>query len=163
MTGVSRSVLIEEAHKILQIPLRELGYEFDPSNHDGWGHFRFEKKMQQPVTMFYVIEFQPRGFHSEDDLFDTAVNLYRSTSRERYKLGKPIKGGPEQIWSLRLNPHLWGGTWTRSMEDEWWHFLSAEEVEIAYKDILEKLKKYGIPFLEDPKSTFSSGLGLEKV
>ena len=33
--GVSRSVLIEEAHKILEIPLRELGYKFDPSNPDG--------------------------------------------------------------------------------------------------------------------------------
>ena len=158
--GVSRSVLIEEARKILQIPFRELGYEFDPSNPDGWGQFRFEKKLRRPVTMFYVVEFQPDGFHQDDDFFDMAVNLYRSTSRKRDRLGKRIEGGPEQIWSLRLNSHIWRGVPLESMDGTWWHFLSVEEVRVAYEDIL---KKYGIPFLEDPKSTFSSGMGLSEV
>ena len=115
------------------------------------------------MTIFYVVEFQPSGFHPDDDLFDIAVNLYRSTRRERHKLGKRTEGGPGQIWALRLNSHIWRGAPLESRDGTWWHFLLVEEVRAAYEDILEKLKKYGIPFLEDPKSTFSIGMGLADV
>ncbi len=161
MIGVSRSVLLTEARNILETPLGELGYEFDPSNRDGWGRFEFVKKPQQPTELFYIIEFRPSGFLPDDDFFDMAVNLHSRTKRN--ERGPKIEGGPEQIWALPLNPHLWGGAWTRSLYDTLWHFISAEELRNAYEDILGKLKKYAIPFLEDPKSTFSSGMGLSEV
>jgi len=156
--GVSRSVLIEEACNILVIPLKELGYEFEPSHANGWGMFWFEKKLQQPTDMFYIVEFQPSGFELDDDFFDMAINLHRRTKRD--ELGDNIEGGPAQIWAVRLNPHLWGETRSNSRDDTWWHFISAADVRVAYADILEKLKEYGIPFLEDPKSTFRRGMGL---
>jgi hypothetical protein len=156
--GVSRSVLIEEAHKILEIPLKKAGYEFEPSHPNGWGMFWFEKKLQQPTDMFYIIEFQPSGFDLEGNYFDIAVNLYRRTKRD--ELGDEIKDGPPQIWALRLRPRFWGETGPDSGIGTWWHFISIEELRGAYEDILEKLKKYVIPFLEDPNSTWHSGMGL---
>ena len=156
--GVSHSVLIAEARNILEMPLKKVGYQFEPFPPMGQWLFWFEKRLQKPNDMFYIIEFQPSGFELDDEFFDIAVNLHRRTKRE--ELGDHVEGNPQQIWALRLRPRFWGETGADSGIGTWWHFISAEELRVAYKDILEKLKNYAIPFLEDPNSTWRSGMGL---
>ncbi len=149
--GLDRAILIEEAGRVLQEPLAKLGFAFEPSPPALWLEYWFEKRARAVSDMYTIIEFQPRGF-GRDELFDLTVNLHRRVDRNQ--LGRGLTAGPAQIWAVRLGSYFWDKQ-DRSSE-QWWHFTSVEQLRQAYDDILGKLVKYGIPFLEDPGSSWYS-------
>jgi hypothetical protein len=66
-------------------------------------------------------------------------------------LGFKLDADPKETSFVRLMPCLWqeGGAM-----DYWLHFLTERDLKEAYKDILDKLLEFGIPFLNDPNSSF---------
>lgn len=136
--GVHRSILITEANKLLSNSLQELGYVLNPSPPESIrDEFWFENRTNDPA--YKIIEFQPSGF-DETDLFDMAVNL-------GYGI-KPDNPLDYDFFRQRLASWLWD---LEGALDGWWHFTTIEEVQVAYLDILDKLLKYGIPYLENPE------------
>jgi hypothetical protein len=155
---LKRSILIDQARHILQKPLQQLGYSFEPSPPSPpalSSEFWFEKQSKAVGGMFVIVEFQPDGFGA-NELFSTAINLYRGFTR-KLRARKQPKDKPEQLWSVRLAPCLWDNSGKGDM-DYWWHFVSVAELQAAYQDALEKIIHFGIPFLENPKSTWLDSL-----
>jgi hypothetical protein len=144
----------------IETQLSALGYEPDiqPRGLIDDGHIRFKKKLAGDICI--IIWFQP--MHPEiPDFFDFAVNLIRNAPFcDNYV--KTPEYHHYQIYQ-RLAPYLWIDSaeelqyrddWGSfpSMGDYWWHFLNAEELQSACLDALDKLLKFGIPYLEDPNS-----------
>ena len=98
-----------------------------------------------------MIDFQPRNIEL-NDFMDFAVNLTRNGSIYRFYKNKQVL--PEYLLEDRLASWLWiedrhHPEWAL---DHWWHFLNEEELESACLDALDKILKYGIPYLEDLNS-----------
>jgi hypothetical protein len=128
--------------------LTELGYEANlqpPQDEDGF--VWFEKTLQEGV--YIVIEFQPRGLAPEK-FIDFAVNL----TRNYYSVYQGQQIVPRYCLSERLAPWLWveNRSDTEWKADHWWHFLNESELRLACNDALDKLLKYGLPYLEDLNS-----------
>jgi hypothetical protein len=95
------------------------------------------------------------------DFFDFTVNLIRNSAFcDNYV--KTPEYRRYQIYQ-RLAPYLWIDSaedpkyrddwWVfPNTTDYWWHFLNAEELQLACLDALDKLLKFGIPYLEDLNS-----------
>ena len=155
--GIPQSVLIEQAKNILQEPLQQLGFTFQTTPPEfSAKEFWFEKQSQAVEGMFIIVEFQPSGFGPEE-WFQMAINLYRRFTRDKFVTENKPKGMPDPIWAVRLSPSLWDNSGEGAM-DYWWHFVSVEDLQEAYQDALEKIIHYGIPFLENPNSTWFTSL-----
>ncbi len=155
---LKRSVLIDQARYILQQPLQQLGFTFEPSPPVWSYEFWFEKRSKAVGEIFVIIEFQPDGFGA-NELFKTAINLYRlyrRSDRDGFSRKQP-KGKTDQLWDIRLAPCLWDNSGKGAI-DYWWDFASEADLQVAYQDALEKIIHYGIPFLENPKSTWLDAL-----
>ena len=142
--GLERNILVHEAAKIIQKPLEPLGYKLveDPPRKSF--EFWFEKEPSSAENLYRIIEFQPSGF-GRTDLFELAINLMRRSYRDYDNPPKDfVRTG---VLHMRLAPQLWekGNT----AMDNWWHFTSVNELRDCYADVLDKLIKYGIPYLED--------------
>jgi hypothetical protein len=148
--GLHRDQLIASARQVLSPKLLALGYEleYEQCLDELNLMFRYISGPNVNDHLYRIIAIQPKGFGA-DDLFDLAVNLARYTTRNT--LGPEKDHYPKQIGYIRLAPCLWED---RGGMDFWWHFLSEEDLEKAYEDILIKLVNYGIPFLNDPDSSF---------
>jgi hypothetical protein len=150
--GLPRIQLIAVADRVLSPELSNWGYELDaePGIDEHGLIFLYMKEPCPTDQLYRIISLQPSGFDA-DGLFDLAVNLSRWTTRRGP--GPEKDHYPQQIAHVRLAPCLWekGGAM-----DLWWHFLSESEYEEACKDILDKLVRYGIPFLNDPDSSFET-------
>jgi hypothetical protein len=157
--NMERSVLIEVAEEVLQRPLITLGYLLEMKPPGVQLEFWFEKKPIAPDEMYRIIECQPSGFDKEH-LFSIAINLIRCPARNpqdftkrRTKLAK---------YNVRLAPCLWEVQGNKGAMDQWWEFGdSLTELKDSYKDILDKLMNYGIPFLENPSSSWWKWAGQE--
>mgnify|MGYP006885820301 CR=1 FL=1 len=145
--------------KIVEPELAILGYNVDrnPPSYDEPGDIWFEKIIHDSI--FIVIDFQP-SWLAPDHTVDFAVNLARNNPS--YDVYRKRKGSPEYLLDERLAPWLW--TQDRNDPkwkiDYWWHFLNETELENSCRDVLDKLQKFGIPFLENlasksPKSWYS--------
>ncbi len=146
--GLSHDVVIDLAEKILKDPLSKAGFKFEAHPPEGMGdNSWFIREPSAPGQMVLIIEIQLRGL-SFQDIFEMAINLFRRPDRDVDIL--PLPDSPPCLWAVRLGPGLWSQQIKRG--DYWWHFLTEDELEIAYKDILEKLLNFGIPYLENPKS-----------
>jgi hypothetical protein len=141
--GVSRTTLIREAKRILEGPLSNLGYSFEEKPLEELDAFWFVKEPNIEGGMFHIIEFAPSGF-SDKDLFETRVKLIRRNFHD------PFSKSPNFSSRLDLDVPLAPNLWQSGGEKFYrWHFVSLSDVRKEYKDILEKLIEYGIPFLED--------------
>lgn len=132
--------------------LAALGYvaELRPPAHREDGYLWFKKRLAEDICI--IIEFQPSSL-DVSEIFEFAVNLIRNTAHcDNYV--RTLEYLRYQIYR-RLAPALWMGDPANSEHrfDYWWHFLDANELEAACLDALAKLRKYGIPFLEDLDST----------
>jgi hypothetical protein len=125
------------------LELLELGYDIDINPSEGEDLVWFRKTLQPGIRV--VIEFQGRGV-APNDVIDLAVNLTRNHydyDREDILPGYSLSARlAAWLWiENRLAPQ-WEG-------DHWWHFLNEEELENACLDALDKLLKYGIPWVEN--------------
>ena len=149
--GLPRAKLIAIADQILSPELEKFGYYLDPNpdtDERGW-NFEYVQAPSNIDDMYRIVSFQPNGF-GVHDFFDIAVNLSRSRGRGGIGIGE--NADAKEIPYVRLAPCLWQ---ERGAMDYWWHFISEGELEEAYRDILEKLLRAGIPFLNDPDSSFA--------
>lgn len=156
--GVSREVLIAEARSILEQPLNARGYfreELPADDEDdffggGW-RFSFVKKPAPPDEVFHIIAFFHRGF-SEDDLFEVSVMLYRCTFRD------PLSPTPDgkMMFAVELSTFV-----KDRLNDlrQRWHFVNRGQVRETYSDIYDRLLRYGIRLLENPKITWEHWVG----
>jgi len=145
--GLFKSIVAE----LVSPALSTLGYEIDfsPPGYDDEGAIWFEKKLQEGI--YLVIDFQPRNIEL-NDFTDFAVNLYRNDPRYQVYKNKQIL--PGYLLFDRLASWMWiedrhHPEW---QSDYWWHFLNEEELKGACSDVLNKLLKYGVPYLEDLNS-----------
>lgn len=148
--GVSRTKLVAEARRLIEDPLSKFGYAFEERSPGVVDEFWFVKAPTVTNRMFHIVAFSPSGF-SENDLFEMRVELIRRNFHDR--LNKPSYISPRLELDVPLAPNLWlsgGEKYYR------WHFVSLSNVRKAYKDILDKLIEYGIPFLEDPAANFDT-------
>lgn len=135
--GVHRTTLIVEAERILSSSLQELGYILNPNPPRCTDEFWFENRSNDPA--YKIIEFQLSGF-DKTNLFDMAVNLgYGITPND------PLD---YNFYRQRLASWLWDSD---GVFDCWWHFTTTEELQEVYAGILDKLLKYGIPYLNNPE------------
>jgi hypothetical protein len=140
--------------------LTALGYKTDiqPPRISEDGFVQFKKRLTGDICI--IIEFQPKNPETAD-FFHFTVNLVRNSAHcDNYvKTPEYLR---YQIYQ-RLAPYLWINSaeepqyrddWGSfpSMGDYWWHFLNAEELQSACLDALDKLFKFGIPYLEDLNS-----------
>ena len=148
--GVARTKLILEAERLIEDSLSKLGYSFEERPLGVIDEFWFVKKPSVKDGMFHIVEFSPSGF-SENDLFEMRVKLIRRNFHDPYS--KPSDISPRLELDVPLAPNLW-----QSGGDKYyrWHFVSLSDVRKAYKDVLDKLIEYGIPFLEDPAANFDT-------
>ena len=142
--GVPRTTLIEEAQRILGGSLFNKGYSFEERPLGELDEFWFVKQPSNTNEMFHIVEFRPSGF-SDQDLFKMGVNLIRQNFHDPFTVPTDFIGKVDL--GIPLAPNLWqsGGE-----KFHYWHFVSLSDVRQVYKDVLEKLIEYGIPFLEDP-------------
>jgi hypothetical protein len=131
--------------------LSELGYEVDlnPPGYDFEGEIWFEKMLQEGI--YIMIDFQPSGIEPGDFL-EFAINLTRNDYS--YELRRKKHTLPGYCLDERLGPWLWIKD-RRDPEyrhDYWWHFINEDALEKACLDALDRLLKYGIPYLEDLSS-----------
>lgn len=158
---MNRSTLIEEAQRVFQQPLSDLGYLLESEPPVRQFEFWFEKRPSTRGDMYRIVEFQLSGFGREE-LFATAVNLARRPYRDFDDERNYRRPKSPAIFEVRLAPRLWETAIEEKAMDQWWHFDdSIDELRVAYADTLEKLLKYGIPFLENPNSTWWSWAGME--
>jgi hypothetical protein len=156
--GVSREVLLAEARNVLEQPLNARGYFIEelPAGGEedllaGRWEFSFEKKPVAPDEVFLIISFSPGGF-SEEHLFEVSVMLRRSTFRDPFR---PTPGG-KMMFAAEL-----AAFFLDKLDDPRlrWHFVNAEQVREAYSDILDRLLRYGIRLMENPKVTWGHWMG----
>jgi hypothetical protein len=146
--GITQAELIQETLQIMELPLKELGYQYSIKKFEHWD-FGFYKRSSK-FNLYLHIDFQPSGFDL-DDIFDLAVNLIRNTKRDLHTLPPPIhRNEPVVRFSNRLSPILYKSG--RREGDHWWHFTTIEEARSELNDIYQKLVKFGIPYLEDPNN-----------
>lgn len=156
--GLKRNQLIEAANRILTPELSKYGYQLhtEPGMDDlGW-EFWYVNEPGNIDHLYRIISFTPSGF-DDTDLFNVNVNLARWATLRGPSLEKDLP--TTEISNVCLAPCLWqeGGAM-----DFQWHFTSKNELDEAYVDILDKLIKYGINFLNDPNSswyTWAEGSG----
>jgi hypothetical protein len=137
--------------RIVGPTLSEIGYEVDlnPPGYDFEGEVWFEKTLQEGI--YVMIDFQPLE-PELNILFEFAINLARNDySCEVYRKKQTLPG---YFLYERLGPWLWikdrrDPEWRH---DHWWHFIDEDALEGACLDALDKLLKYGIPYLEDLSS-----------
>jgi hypothetical protein len=150
--GLSRNQIIAASNRSLTPSLSNLGYELIvESGVDEHGLiFLYMKEPGSTDSLYRLFSLQPSGL-DVNDLFDLAVNLSRWTSRSGP--GPEKDHYPRQIANVRLAPCL---SEMGEAMDYWWHFISEDELHNVCEDILDKIIKYGIPFLEDPESSFET-------
>ena len=107
------------------------------------------------MAMYRIIELQPRELVN-GQYFELAVNLHRR--KHRHGLTKEYAGPPPEIWAVRLSPRIWEGGPDSAM-DHWWSCATVEQYQLSCEDILEKAMEFGVPFLEDPDSTWDRWRG----
>jgi hypothetical protein len=142
--GISRTTLIREAKRILGDPLSNLGYTLEKKPYEELHEFWFIQKPNIRNSTFHIIEFAPSGF-SDKNLFQMGIHLIRRNFHD--PLMKPSDIPPRLELHVPLAPNLWQSGGEKFYR---WHFVSLSEARKAYEDILEKLIKWGTPFLEDP-------------
>ncbi|MCA9955188.1 MAG: hypothetical protein H6657_30580 [Ardenticatenaceae bacterium] len=141
------SVFQSVVAKVFESELAARGYEMDldPSGYDWKGNIWFEKRLNEGI--FVLVHIQPSGI--ENNFVSFAVNLDRNTfGLEMYRERQIFRG-------YFLNERLASALWISDRHDPewktdyWWSFPNEESLEAACQDALEKLLKYGIPYLED--------------
>jgi hypothetical protein len=132
---------------VANVELLKAGYDGDINPPEGEDLVWFRKTLRPGIHV--VIEFQGSGVALKD-VADFAINLTRNHydyDREDILPGYSLSARlASWLWiEDRLNPQ-----WE---SDHWWHFLNEEELENACLDALDKLLKYGIPWVENLAST----------
>ncbi|MDR3573922.1 MAG: hypothetical protein P4L50_08680 [Anaerolineaceae bacterium] len=146
---VTQAELIEETQRIFESSLKKLGYKYS-NKYFEHNNFGFYKKSSR-FNLYLHIEFQAMGFGSED-LFNLAINLIRDAPRDLNARRPPWQNNePVERFNIRLSPKLYEPGSKNS--EHWWHFVTIEEARFELDDIYDKLINFGIPYLEDPKSS----------
>ncbi len=154
---MKHATLIAEAEQILYPSLAALNYLLVVEPPSAPPAFWFEKKVLDGT--YRIIEVQPSGF-DKDHIHKIAVNLARRSFQDFHDPRNYLANQPE--FHVRLAPCLWETEVEKKAMDQWWHFDdSLEGLRSAYEDILEKLVNYGIPFLENPESSWWIWAGQE--
>lgn len=136
VSGVLKPTLVSQGYKI----------ELNPPGYDEKGSIWFEKQLQEGI--FVLIDIQPSPWQL-DDFTRFAVNLVRNDPG--YQMYRDWQTIPGYFLGERLASALWiddrhDPKWE---SDHWWNFQNEKTLEKACQDALEKLLKYGIPYLED--------------
>jgi hypothetical protein len=129
--------------------LRAVGYEYDDALRDRDLTYGFRKPLGGDVHA--LILFQRQQYEERPRGLGFTINLIRC------KTSDPAQwhlGGYEGFLNQRLSAVLWlvYGLRIYSNIDHWWIPVREEEIETQFADALDKLEKYGIPWLKDPKS-----------
>jgi len=129
--------------------LRAAGYEYDDALRDRDLMYGFRKPLGDDVHA--IIFFQRQQYEERPVGHGFTVNLVRC------KTPNPAqwhRGGYEGFLNERLPAVLWfvHGLRIYPYSDHWWTPAKEEEIEAQLADALDKLERYGIPWLEDPKS-----------
>ena len=113
--------------------------------------------MKEPTSndpLFRIVEFQPSGF-SRKEITRVAINLAR---RSYFDFDYPPEGAMQKSdLHVRLTPWLWGEG-KPYVDDNWWYVNPLDELDDKLNDMLAKIIKYGIPFMEDMNSTNESAI-----
>ena len=135
--------MFEEALlKIAALDVKALGYEYDPALREGDRLFGLRKQLGNDVQA--VVQFQ---LTRTGDAF--AVNLIRAISPDTQPR---LYGGYEGALGGRLSHVLWFVHQLRiyPQSEHWWAAGNVEELHASLVDVVDQLKRYGIPWLEDP-------------
>ena len=124
--------------------LRAPGYEYDPALREEDMLFGLRKQLGDEVQS--VIQFQ---LTRTGDAF--TVNLIRARSRD---IQPRLYGGYDGALGGRLSHVVWFVHQLRiySQPEHWWAAGSAAELEASLVDAVDQLKRYGLPWLEDPQA-----------
>ena len=141
--GISKEQLVHASNKVMQVPLLEREYQFQPQGICTYGfmYVKAENDIQ------YMIEIQPSGFN-EGNLVDMFLNIHR-------KGVKPY-GDHNGIamFTRRVDSSIYQKEGQETAQSWMWHLESEEGAEATFMGILPVILQYAIPFLEDPESEY---------
>jgi hypothetical protein len=113
----------------------------------------FVKELRLDDPLYRIIEFQPSGI-AQNEITRVAINLAR---RSYFDFDYPPEGAIRKgSFHVRLTP--WSRGEKSGDSDLWWYVNPLEEFDDKLHDMLAKIIKYGIPFIEDMSSTQTSWL-----
>ncbi len=137
--------MFEEALLKIAAPrLKAQDYEYDPALREGNMLFGLRKRPGDDVQA--IIQFQRTR---TGDAF--TVNLIRARSHD---VQPRLYGGYDGALGGRLSHVLWFVHQLRiyPQSEHWWAAGSAEDLQASLVDVVDQLKCYGIPWLEDPQA-----------
>lgn len=128
------------------------GYEYDDALRDRDLMYGFRKHLGDDIHA--IIFFERRQYEERPVGYGFTVSLVRckTTNPAQWYRGDYDYEG---FLNWRLPAVLWfvyGLGNIYSYNDHWWTPAREEEIEAQFADALDKLERYGIPWLEDPKS-----------
>jgi hypothetical protein len=129
--------------------LRALGYEYDDALRDRNIIYGFHRYLGNDVRA--IILFQRHQYEADAVGYKFTVELVRCKTAN---IGQWHQGIYEDSIGARLGHVLWFVYSLRiyAEYDQWWTPTDAQECTAAFTDVLDKLERYGIPWLEDPQS-----------
>ena len=124
--------------------LKAHGYEYDPALREDDVFFGLRKHLGDDVQA--VIQFQLTRM---GEAF--TVNLIRARSHD---IQPRLYGGYDGALGGRLSHVLWFVHQLRiyPQPEHWWAAGSAEQLQANLVDAVDQLRRYGIPWLEDPQA-----------
>jgi hypothetical protein len=164
MIGFSGEAMAKQIHfrqtliKTVTPDLRTLGYErMDRQESVGIGVFFFRKHLFDDVhgfVSFQLKQWHPPPPHIAPTPRRFAVDLWRNRGMQpRYGHGSEEDYYGDWLY-MPLGQLLWVVLDIRAYSSQYheWEFFTSEELGTQLQDAIEKLVRYGIPWLEDPGS-----------
>ncbi len=151
--SITHDELLDKIKRIIQPTLEGRHYLLSSPPVTRKNRIWFVKEPRLDDPLYRIVEFQPSGF-SQNEINQVAINLARRTY---FDFDYPPEGAIRKgSLHVRLTPRLWGEK--SGDADLWWYVNPLEELDDKLNDMLEKIIKYGLPFLEDMNSTQTSWL-----
>jgi hypothetical protein len=128
--------------------LRVLGYEYSDALRDRSVVYGFHKRIGNDIQT--IILFQRHQYEEHASGYDFTVELIRCKTdtieqwhQGWYEGALRVRLGSVLLFVYGLQiPHY----------DYWWNPANTEQLGETFQDVLDKLERYGIPWLEDPES-----------
>lgn len=132
--------------------LRAIGYEYDDALRDRELVYGFWKHLGDDIHALILFERQQYEERPVGHGFTISLVRCKTTDLAQWhRSGYDYEGFLD--WRLPIVLSLvYGLGSAHSYDDHWWIPAKEEEIEAQFADALDKLERYGIPWLEDPKS-----------
>ncbi len=139
--------LLQIFHSLVDPALNQFGYYDVEHNAQGISNVMYEFESLVDAKVIKKVQFQRRQYNEIPISYSFTVNIYRI----------PLVPNDSPDYQVPLFSRLadlirYNFAQTDEVEANWWEARNKEEFEVKLKDAIEKIIKYGIPWLDNPSS-----------